>query len=166
MNVTLANKILKATPSSIMSPTPTLTTPLPLNTGASIPALGLGTWQSNPGEVSAAVFHAIKVGYRHLDCAYVYGNEAEVGEGIKKAIDEGLVKREDLFVVTKLWCTFHGRVEEGLKNSLERLGLDYVDLYLMHWPVPMSATGMFLPPLFSLLPSSLPLPPKPLDEKY
>lgn len=145
MNPTLANKILSLTPSSIMSPTPTLTTPLPLNTGASIPALGLGTWQSNPGEVSTAVLHAIKVGYRHIDCAYVYGNEAEVGEGIKKAIAEGYVKREDLFVVTKLWCTFHGRVEEGLKNSLDRLGLSYVDLYLMHWPVPMSATGMFFP---------------------
>ncbi|TID12864.1 Aldo/keto reductase [Venturia nashicola] len=151
MNVSLANTILKATPSSIMSPAPSLTTPLPLNTGAEIPALGLGTWQSNPGEVSAAVYHAIKVGYRHIDGAYVYGNEAEVGEGIKKAIDEGLVKREDLFVVTKLWCTFHGRVEEGLKNSLERLGLDYVDLYLMHWPVPMSATGNH--PLFPKLPS-------------
>ncbi|KAE9988007.1 hypothetical protein EG328_000951 [Venturia inaequalis] len=134
-----------------MSPKPSPTTALPLNTGAEIPALGLGTWQSNPGEVSAAVYHAIKVGYRHIDCAYVYGNEAEVGEGIKKALDEGLVKREDLFVVTKLWCTFHGRVEEGLRKSLEGLGLEYVDLYLMHWPVPMSATGNH--PLFPKLPS-------------
>jgi glycerol 2-dehydrogenase (NADP+) len=142
MNPSLANKMLASTPSKILHPTPTLTTPLPLNTGVSIPALGLGTWQSKPGEVSAAVLHAIKVGYRHIDCAYVYGNEAEVGEGIKQAIAEGYVKREELFVVTKLWCTFHGRVEEGLKSSLERLGLEYVDLYLMHWPVPMNANGM------------------------
>ncbi|KAJ5501259.1 hypothetical protein LT330_001175 [Penicillium expansum] len=112
-----------------------------LNTGAEIPALGLGTWQSQPGEVARAVFHAIKVGYRHIDAALCYGNENEVGQGIKEAIDAGIVKREDLFVTTKLWCSFHARVEEGLQQSLTDLGLDYVDLYLMHWPLAMNPKG-------------------------
>lgn len=112
-----------------------------LNTGAEIPALGLGTWQSQPGEVARAVFHAIKVGYRHIDAALCYGNENEVGQGIKEAIDAGIVKREDLFVTTKLWCSYHARVEEGLQQSLTDLGLDYVDLYLMHWPLAMNHKG-------------------------
>ncbi|KAJ5825117.1 Aldo/keto reductase subgroup [Penicillium robsamsonii] len=112
-----------------------------LNTGAEIPALGLGTWQSQPGEVARAVFHAIKVGYRHIDAALCYGNENEVGQGIKEAIDAGIVKREDLFVTTKLWCSYHSRVEEGLEQSLKDLGLEYVDLYLMHWPLAMNPKG-------------------------
>ncbi|KAJ5214177.1 hypothetical protein N7449_001346 [Penicillium cf. viridicatum] len=116
-------------------------TRLKLNTGAEIPALGLGTWQSQPGEVARAVFHAIKVGYRHIDAALCYGNENEVGQGIKEAIDAGIVKREDLFVTTKLWCSYHARVEEGLQQSLTDLGLDYVDLYLMHWPLAMNHKG-------------------------
>ncbi|KAJ5931736.1 hypothetical protein N7516_006225 [Penicillium verrucosum] len=116
-------------------------TRLKLNTGAEIPALGLGTWQSKPGEVERAVFHAIKVGYRHIDAALCYGNENEVGQGIKQAIDAGIVKREDLFVTTKLWCSYHARVEEGLQQSLTDLGLDYVDLYLMHWPLAMNPKG-------------------------
>ncbi|KAF2141190.1 uncharacterized protein K452DRAFT_308981 [Aplosporella prunicola CBS 121167] len=114
-----------------------MNTPLPLNTGASIPALGLGTWQSQPGEVQKAVAHALSVGYKHIDCAYVYGNEDEVGEGLKKAFDSG-VKREDIFITTKLWCTYHSRVEENLDLSLKSLGLDYVDLYLIHWGVAMN----------------------------
>ncbi|PNS15716.1 Glycerol 2-dehydrogenase (NADP(+)) [Sphaceloma murrayae] len=113
---------------------------LPLNTGAKIPAVGLGTWQSAPGEVKAAVAHALKSGYRHIDCAYVYGNEAEVGEGLKEAFAAG-IKREDIFITTKVWCTFHSRVEQCLEESLKALGLDYVDLYLMHWPVPMNPNG-------------------------
>ncbi|KAJ5787740.1 hypothetical protein N7457_002730 [Penicillium paradoxum] len=112
-----------------------------LNTGAEIPALGLGTWQSQPGEVACAVSHAIKVGYRHIDAALCYGNESEVGQGIKEAIDAGIVKREDLFVTTKLWCSYHSRVEEGIEQSLKDLGLDYVDLYLMHWPLAMNPKG-------------------------
>lgn len=84
-----------------------------------------------------AVAHALKSGYRHIDAAFVYGNENEVGEGLKEAFSAG-VKREDIFVTTKLWCTYHRRTEKCLDESLEKLGLDYVDLYLMHWPVPMS----------------------------
>lgn len=112
-----------------------------LNTGATIPALGLGTWQSPEGQVRAAVAHAIKSGYRHIDCAYVYGNEKEVGEGIKEGLAAAGIPRSDLFITTKLWCTYHTRVEEGLDTSLGLLGLDYVDLYLMHWPVAMNPNG-------------------------
>ena|SRR5579871_204294 len=104
-----------------------MNTRLPLNTGASIPALGLGTWQSDPGEVRKAVAHALKTGYRHIDCAYAYENEDEVGEGLKEGFELGL-NRKDLFVTTKLWCTYHSRVEENLDKSLKNLGLDYVDL--------------------------------------
>lgn len=141
MNPALSNFILKATPSSILSPTPTMNTPIPLNTGTSIPALGLGTWQSAPGEVKAAVIHAIESGYRHIDCAFCYQNEDEVGAALKDVIARGVVKREDLFITSKLWCTFHTRVEEGLEKSLKALGLEWVDLFLVHWPVPMNPNG-------------------------
>ncbi|KAH8599251.1 NADP-dependent oxidoreductase domain-containing protein [Bisporella sp. PMI_857] len=111
-----------------------------LNTGAEIPALGLGTWQSEAGEVTKAVEYALSIGYKHIDGAYCYANEDEVGAGLKKAFESG-VKREDIFVTTKLWCTYHSRVEEGLDKSLKSLGLDYVDLYLVHWPVAMNPNG-------------------------
>ena len=117
-----------------------------LNTGAKIPSLALGTWQSAPGEVSAAVAHALKSGYKHVDCAFVYGNENEVGEGLKQAFDSG-VNREDIFITSKVWNTYHRTPEKCLDEGLKRLGLDYVDLYLIHWPVPMSALAdpSFLP---------------------
>ncbi|ORY13633.1 NADP-dependent oxidoreductase domain-containing protein [Clohesyomyces aquaticus] len=150
MNPSLSKFILAHTPSSILHPTPTMTTTIPLNTGSSIPALGLGTWQSSPGEVKAAVIHAIESGYRHIDCAFCYQNEDEVGEALKEVLARGIVKREELFITSKLWCTFHTRVEEGLKKSLELLGLEYLDLYLMHWPVPMNPKGNH--PLFPKLP--------------
>jgi len=98
-----------------------------LNTGAKIPAIGLGTWQSKPGEVRSAVKAAIDAGYRHIDTALAYGNEKEVGEGIK---DSG-VPREQLWITTKLDNPWHKRVEEGINSSLKSLGVDYVDLYLM-----------------------------------
>lgn len=100
-----------------------------------------GTWQSPEGQVRAAVAHAIKVGYRHLDCAWVYGNEKEVGEGIKEGLAATGISRSELFITTKLWCTYHTRAEENLDLSLKLLGLDYVDLYLMHWPVAMNPNG-------------------------
>merc|ERR1719369_601875 len=103
-----------------------------LNNGQEMPLLGLGTWKSKPGQVTSAVSHALKSGYRHLDCAAVYGNEAEVGAGIK----ESGVKREEIFVTSKLWNTKHNPedVEKTCRKSLEDLGLDYLDLYLIHWP--------------------------------
>jgi glycerol 2-dehydrogenase (NADP+) len=118
-----------------------MNTPLPLNTGSSIPALGFGTWQSPPGEVKKAVYYAIKSGYRHIDCAYCYQNEDEVGEAITQATNEGIVTRQDLFITSKLWCTFHQRVEQNLDMTLKSLGTEYVDLYLMHWPCPQNENG-------------------------
>ena len=137
MNPQLANWMLSKTPDSIKYPVTMTGQTFTLNTGAKIPALGLGTWQSDPGQVKDAVAHALKVGYKHIDCAFVYGNESEVGEGLKEAFDAG-VKREDIFVTSKLWNTYHRAPEKCLDEGLKRLGLDYVDLYLVHWPAPMS----------------------------
>ncbi|KAL1855333.1 hypothetical protein VTK73DRAFT_8579 [Phialemonium thermophilum] len=111
-----------------------------LNTGQEIPALGLGTWQSEPGKVKAAVAYAVKEGYRLVDTAYCYGNENEVGEGLREAFASG-IRREDVFVVTKVWTTYNTRVELGLEKSLKNLGLDYVDLFLVHWPLLMNPEG-------------------------
>ncbi|EAZ83140.1 aldo/keto reductase [Algoriphagus machipongonensis] len=105
--------------------------------GDKLPIIGLGTWKSKPGEVKQAVYWAIESGYRHIDCAAIYQNENEVGEGIAEAIKAGLVKREELFVTSKLWNNSHKYedVKPALKTSLADLGLDYVDLYLIHWPI-------------------------------
>jgi len=121
-----------------------------LNNGVEIPAIGFGTWQSAPGVVETSVEHALKSGYRHIDCAYCYGNEAEVGAGLKKAFDAGIVKREDVFITSKVWNTYHTRVEEALDISLKDLGLDYVDLFLVHWPVAYNPNGS--DPKFPMLP--------------
>ncbi|KAK0645742.1 NADP-dependent oxidoreductase domain-containing protein [Cercophora newfieldiana] len=101
-----------------------------LNTGAQIPAIGLGTWQSQPGEVGKAVEAALRAGYRHIDTAFAYGNEKEVGEGMKASG----VPREQIFLTTKLNNPDHKRVAEAIDQSLKNLGTSYVDLYLMHWP--------------------------------
>lgn len=84
---------------------------------------------------------AIKNGYKMIDAAYCYANEEEVGQGLKAAFDAGYAKREDLFVVTKLWNTYSSRVELGLDKSLKALGLDYVDQFLVHWAVGMNPNG-------------------------
>ncbi|KAK5029180.1 hypothetical protein LTR13_008717 [Exophiala sideris] len=102
-----------------------------LNTGALIPAVGLGTWQSKPGEVRKAVGFALKEGYRHIDAALIYGNENEVGQGIR---DSGVPRRE-IFITSKLWNTHQPSAKDGLQKSLDALGVEYLDLYLIHWPV-------------------------------
>ncbi|CAN9178502.1 unnamed protein product [Alternaria alternata] len=115
-----------------------------LNTGAQIPAVGFGTWQAKPGEVERAVETALKAGYRHIDCAAIYRNEAEVGDGIRRSG----VPRSEIFLTGKLWNTKHAPedVEAALDKSLQDLGVEYLDLFLMHWPVAFNgATGKWFP---------------------
>lgn len=106
-----------------------------------IPTVGLGTFtvfgqRGDPASVGDAVKAAIDAGYRHIDCAWNYGNEAEVGKAIKEKTDAGVVKRDDLFVTTKLWSTHHSPslVKRALEDSLKKLQLQYVDMFLVHWP--------------------------------
>jgi len=119
-----------------------------LNTGAEIPQLGFGTWQSAPGQVGEAVYEALKAGYRHLDLATIYQNQVEVAAGIKRAYQDvpGL-KREDLFITSKLWNSQHRPevVEASLDACLAELELDYLDLYLVHWPVAFQKGESYFP---------------------
>eukprot|EP00850_Spirogloea_muscicola_P015529 SM000120S25678 [mRNA] locus=s120:59327:62188:+ [translate_table: standard] len=126
-----------------------------LRTGARIPAVGLGTWQATDGQGKTAVAAALECGYRHLDCAHLYGNEREVGEALAEALrpqgggDGGAgLRREDVFVSSKLWCTStaHKHVLQACERSLNSLGLEYLDLYLVHWPVTSPVGDLTDPP--------------------
>jgi len=102
-----------------------------------MPLMGLGTYKADAGVAERVVYYAIKVGYRHIDCTKVYGNEEEVGRGIRRAIAEGIVTREEMFITSKLWNTDHApeHVLPACETTLENIGLDYLDLYLIHWPI-------------------------------
>ncbi|KAG0139495.1 hypothetical protein CROQUDRAFT_54649 [Cronartium quercuum f. sp. fusiforme G11] len=104
-----------------------------LDNGVQIPQIGLGTWRSKPNEVRDAVAHALKHGYRHLDLAKVYQNQDEVAAGIKASG----VPRNEIFITGKLWNTYHkpDMVLEGLEDTLRELETDYLDLFLVHWPL-------------------------------
>jgi len=110
---------------------------LTFSNGDKMHALGLGTWKSRPGEVGQAVEEAVRAGYRHIDCAPIYGNEAEIGEALRQLFRDGVVQREDLWITSKLWNNAHREQDVGpaLERSLRDLQLDYLDLFLIHWPV-------------------------------
>ncbi len=110
---------------------------LSLRDGTEMPAFGLGTWLSKPGEVYDAVRAALELGYRHVDCAAIYGNEEEVGRAIEDAISAGDITRDDLWVTSKLWNDSHRaeHVRPAVEKTLEDLRLDRLDLYLIHWPI-------------------------------
>lgn len=106
-----------------------------LNDSHAIPQLGFGTWQASVEEAESSVAKALEVGYRHIDTAAIYGNE----EGVGRALSASGLPREELFVTTKLWNDAHHRddARRAIESSLEKLGLDHVDLYLIHWPAPV-----------------------------
>jgi aldehyde reductase len=109
-----------------------------LNNGREMPTIGLGTWRIvDQEQVEKTLTAAIKMGYRHIDTAFVYGNERQIGSVLKKLFAEGMVKREDLFITSKLWNDQHGDPKGALEKSLKNLQLDHLDLYLIHWPVTM-----------------------------
>ncbi|KAK8016671.1 hypothetical protein PG993_014860 [Apiospora rasikravindrae] len=121
-----------------------------LNNGVEIPGLGFGTFASegSAGETYKAVTVALKVGYRNLDCAWFYQNEAEVGEAVRDFLKENpSVKRSDIFICTKVWNHLHEpeEVKWSLNNSLEKFGLDYIDLFLVHWPIAAERDDKYMP---------------------
>jgi len=109
-----------------------------------MPAIGLGYWKVEQSAAAALTIDAVKIGYRHLDCAADYGNEANVGDGIAEVVRQGLCKRDDLWVTSKLWNTYHRpeHVQPAFIRSLRDLKLDYLDLYLIHFPIALQYVPM------------------------
>ncbi|KAM5446233.1 Glycerol 2-dehydrogenase (NADP(+)) [Microsporum audouinii] len=121
-----------------------------LSNGVTIPGLGFGTFsnEGTKGEAYKAVLHALRTGYRHLDCAWFYLNEDEIGQAIHDFLKENTgVKRSDLFITTKVWNHLHEKEEVAwsLENSLKNLQLDYVDLFLIHWPIACERDDKYMP---------------------
>lgn len=118
---------------------------LALANGDVVPALGLGTWRAEPSAVAQAVRQALELGYRHIDAAAIYGNEAEIGAALEEAFADGVVRREDLWITSKLWSDCHAPedVRPALERTLVDLRLSHLDLYLMHWPVVLRAGVTF-----------------------
>lgn len=110
-----------------------------------MPAFGLGTWKSEEGKVYNAIKTAIKIGYRHIDCAHIYGNEKEVGQALSDCFSEMDISRKDLWITSKLWNNSHAYkdVFPALKQTLKDLQLEYLDLYLIHWPVTLKRDVTF-----------------------
>ena len=135
--------------SPIMVPLPSPGLPMPhvrLADGDGLPALGLGTWKAPAGEVGDAVQTALELGYRHIDCASIYGNEAEIGAALKQALSHSGLKREEIWITSKLWNDCHSPqdVRPALERTLSDLGLERLDLYLIHWPV-AHQNGVLMP---------------------
>tara|TARA_R110002124_G_scaffold117187_3_gene274154 strand:+ start:1246 stop:2190 length:945 start_codon:yes stop_codon:yes gene_type:complete len=136
--------------------------------------VGFGLWKIPQDICADAVYEAIKAGYRHLDSACDYGNEVQVGQGIKRAIEEGLCSREDLWITSKLWNTYHAKehVQQAIERSLTDLQLEYLDLYLIHFPIaqPFVAFDDRYPPEWITDPSAanpkMELAPVPLFETW
>ncbi|MDR1023336.1 MAG: aldo/keto reductase [Prevotellaceae bacterium] len=110
-----------------------------------MPLLGLGTWRATREETYNSVFEALKIGYRHVDCAFIYGNEDIIGQAFSDAFAQKIVRREELFVTSKLWNDAHEKdsVRPALQATLRSLHLDYLDLYLIHWPVALKRGTLF-----------------------
>jgi len=132
--------------------------------GGVCPAIGLGTFKAEPGITYQAIKDAIQIGYRHIDCAPVYGNQKEVGRAIRESIEAKIVTREQLWVTSKLWNDSHAPedVEPSIAQTLADLQLEYLDLYLIHWPVAVRK-GLFIPETAADL---IPLATMPLKETW
>ncbi|PYI24627.1 D-xylose reductase [Aspergillus violaceofuscus CBS 115571] len=141
-----------------------------LNSGHEMPLVGFGLWKVNNDTCADQVYHAIKEGYRLFDGACDYGNETEAGQGVARAIADGLVKREELFIVSKLWNSFHDaeRVEPIARKQLQDWGLEYFDLYIVHFPIALKYVdpGVRYPPGWESENGTLELSNTPIHETW